>query len=220
LGSLGKQTIVLPSGEVIKTRRRSRKCSAGFDTLKLFIGAEGTLGIVTEGGYKLSSIVVHFSLITLIVTLRLAPLLPSRVAVVQFPDVEHATRAATETLNHGVNLRKPLQISLFQLIQDAFIECVELLDKLSMHALNLYSKDSRHWPEKDSLFIKIQGATQVFIEESARILKAVAEKHGGTGFEFAATEEEAQKLWWSRKNIMYAGFALSSNVKALGTDVW
>lgn len=32
-------TVVLPSGEVIKTRRRSRKSSAGFDTTKLFIGA-------------------------------------------------------------------------------------------------------------------------------------------------------------------------------------
>ncbi|KAI0315833.1 FAD-binding domain-containing protein [Amylostereum chailletii] len=38
-------TVVLPSGEVIKTRQRSRKSSAGFDVTKLFIGAEGTLGI-------------------------------------------------------------------------------------------------------------------------------------------------------------------------------
>jgi D-lactate dehydrogenase (cytochrome) len=45
------QTVVLPNGEVIKTRRRARKSSAGFDTTKLFIGAEGTLGIVTEGGF-------------------------------------------------------------------------------------------------------------------------------------------------------------------------
>jgi FAD/FMN-containing dehydrogenase len=41
--------VVLPSGEVIKTRSRARKSAAGFDTTKLFIGAEGTLGIVTEG---------------------------------------------------------------------------------------------------------------------------------------------------------------------------
>lgn len=47
------QTVVLPNGEVIKTRSRARKSSAGFDTTKLFIGAEGTLGIVTEG--KLSN---------------------------------------------------------------------------------------------------------------------------------------------------------------------
>ncbi|KIJ27422.1 hypothetical protein M422DRAFT_191092, partial [Sphaerobolus stellatus SS14] len=42
-------TVVLPSGEVIKTRRRARKSSAGFDVTKLFIGSEGTLGIITEG---------------------------------------------------------------------------------------------------------------------------------------------------------------------------
>jgi len=47
--TLPKQTVVLPSGQVIKTRQRSRKSSTGFDTTKLFIGAEGTLGIVTEG---------------------------------------------------------------------------------------------------------------------------------------------------------------------------
>lgn len=41
--------MVLPNGKVVKTRRRARKSAAGFDTTKLFIGAEGTLGIVTEG---------------------------------------------------------------------------------------------------------------------------------------------------------------------------
>jgi len=43
------QTVVLPNGEVIKTRSRARKSAAGPDLTKLFIGAEGTLGIVTEG---------------------------------------------------------------------------------------------------------------------------------------------------------------------------
>lgn len=42
-------TIVLPNGEVIKTRQRAKKSSAGPDLAKLFIGSEGTLGIVVEG---------------------------------------------------------------------------------------------------------------------------------------------------------------------------
>lgn len=73
-------TVVLPNGEVIKTRRRARKSSAGFDTTKLFIGAEGTLGIITEA------------------TLRLTPKLPTSVAVAQFNDVSSAVSAVTEVL--------------------------------------------------------------------------------------------------------------------------
>ncbi|KAJ3867002.1 FAD-binding domain-containing protein [Lentinula novae-zelandiae] len=87
-GCSGKcQTVVLPSGEVIKTRRRSRKSSAGFDTTKLFIGAEGTLGIVTE------------------VTIRLTPVLPTTVAVVHFPDVRKATEAVREVMLSGVGIQ-------------------------------------------------------------------------------------------------------------------
>ncbi|KZO99502.1 hypothetical protein CALVIDRAFT_534494 [Calocera viscosa TUFC12733] len=80
-------TVVLPSGEVIKTRQRARKSAAGFDTTKLFIGAEGTLGIVVEA------------------TIRLAPLLPTAVSVCQFPNVESATKAVTEILNKGVPIQ-------------------------------------------------------------------------------------------------------------------
>ncbi|EIM83944.1 D-lactate dehydrogenase cytochrome oxidoreductase, partial [Stereum hirsutum FP-91666 SS1] len=73
-------TVVLPNGKVIKTKRRARKSATGFDTTKLFIGAEGTLGIVTEA------------------TLRLAPLVPYQVAMAQFPDVQHAVSAVQEIL--------------------------------------------------------------------------------------------------------------------------
>jgi FAD/FMN-containing dehydrogenase len=88
------QTVVLPSGEVIKTRRRSRKSSAGFDTTKLFIGAEGTLGIVTE------------------LTIRLAPVLPTTVATARFPNVRNASEAVIEILNTGIGIRALLALLL------------------------------------------------------------------------------------------------------------
>ncbi|KAI0755394.1 FAD-linked oxidase-like protein [Daedaleopsis nitida] len=177
-------TVVLPSGEVIKTRRRARKSSAGFDTTKLFIGAEGTLGIVTE------------------VTLRLAPLLPTNVAVVQFPDVRKATEAVIEIVNSGVG-----------------IQCVELCDDQFMRATNIYGMSSRKWPEKDSLFFKFQGPTPRALQETADVVQKIAKKHGGTGFALARDEKEANDLWMDRKNALYSSLAILPGARGWSTDV-
>jgi len=177
-------TVVLPSGEVIKTRRRSRKSSAGFDTTKLFIGAEGTLGIVTE------------------VTIRLAPVLPTTVAVVQFPDVRKATEAVIEVMNQGVG-----------------IQCVELVDNIFMAATNKYGMSERKYPEKDSLFFKFQGPSYASLQETADIVKRIVERHGGTGFELAQNQKEANDLWTDRKNAHFSGLAYAEGSRGWSTDV-
>ena len=48
--------VVLPNGELMSTSRRARKSSAGYDLTRLIVGAEGTLGVITELTLKLHGI--------------------------------------------------------------------------------------------------------------------------------------------------------------------
>ncbi|KAI0772190.1 FAD-linked oxidase-like protein [Irpex lacteus] len=168
-------TVVLPSGEVVKTRRRSRKSSAGFDT---------TNCIITEA------------------TIKLAPVLPTNVAVVHFPDVRKATEAVVEIMNQGVG-----------------IQCVELVDDDFMRSTNKYGMSSRKWPEVDSLFFKFQGPTAASLKETAEVVKRIAKKHGSTGFALAKDDNEAALLWADRKNALYSGLALVEGSRGWSTDV-
>jgi D-lactate dehydrogenase (cytochrome) len=51
--------VVLPHGEIIHTGCKAAKSSSGYDLTRLFVGSEGTLGIVTEATLRLAGIPVH-----------------------------------------------------------------------------------------------------------------------------------------------------------------
>jgi D-lactate dehydrogenase (cytochrome) len=81
--------VVTASGEVIRTGTRAKKSAAGYDLTRLFVGSEGTLGVMTE------------------VTLRIYPL-PEAVsaAVCSFPSIEAAVHTTITTIQMGVPIAR------------------------------------------------------------------------------------------------------------------
>lgn len=138
--------------------------------------------------------------ISLSLAIKLAPLLPTSVAVVQFPDVHAATSASRDIVNSGTGIREPLSVTNINRVDTSVLsECIELCDSDFMAATNKFGMSARSYPEKDSLFLKFQGPTTRSIEEAASIAKEISEKHGGSGFALANTEKEADDLWKDRK---------------------
>jgi len=82
-------TVVLADGRVIRTSRRARKSAAGYDLTRLFVGSEGTLGVITE------------------VTLRLHPI-PEAIsaAVVSFPALGAAVDSVITTIQSAVPIAR------------------------------------------------------------------------------------------------------------------
>ena len=82
-------TVVLASGEIVNTGTRTKKTSAGYNLTNLFIGSEGTLGIITE---------IH---------LRLSPIPESIMsAVCHFPSLEQAVLTAQEIIQYGIPIAR------------------------------------------------------------------------------------------------------------------
>ena len=102
-------TVVTASGEVIHTGTRARKSSAGYDLTRLFVGSEGTLGVMTE------------------ITLKLYPL-PEAIsaAVCSFPSIEAAVNTTIEIIQIGV------PIARCELLDANAVRAVNRHDKLTL----------------------------------------------------------------------------------------
>jgi D-lactate dehydrogenase (cytochrome) len=104
-----KMVVVLPSGEIIRMGTNAVKSSSGYDLCRLFVGSEGTLGVVTE------------------VTLRLVGLPAEFMAlIVQFHSVRDATNTVSQIMRSG------LSPAALELLDTPVVQVVNRYKKLSL----------------------------------------------------------------------------------------
>ena len=82
-------TVVLADGRVITTSRRSRKSAAGYELTRLFVGSEGTLGVITELTVRLYAVPEAMS-----------------AAICSFPDIAGAVNTVIQTLQSGIPIAR------------------------------------------------------------------------------------------------------------------
>ena len=175
-------TVVLADGRIIQTGSRAKKSAAGYDLTRLFVGAEGTLGIITE------------------LTVRLHPLPESITgAVCTFPTIAAAVDTVIQTIQLGVPVAR-----------------IELLDTLSVTAINRYSKTTLR--EAPTLFFELHGSP-AGVAEQTQVVQEIAAEHGGLDFAWADRPEERSRLWQARHDAYYACLGLQPGARSLTTDV-
>jgi D-lactate dehydrogenase (cytochrome) len=101
-------TVVTADGEEIRTAQRARKSSAGYDLTRLFVGSEGTLGVITS------------------ITLRLQGI-PAKISggVCAFPTLEDACNAVIMTIQMGI------PVARIELLDEMQIRACNAYSKLS-----------------------------------------------------------------------------------------
>ncbi|MFC1665459.1 FAD-binding oxidoreductase [Pseudomonadota bacterium] len=102
-------TVVLADGRIIRTSRRARKSAAGYDLTRLFVGSEGTLGVITELTLRLYGIPEAMS-----------------AAICHFSNLEDAVNTTILTIQSGI------PVARIELLDDVQIEAVNTYSKLNL----------------------------------------------------------------------------------------
>ncbi len=102
-------TVVLADGRVIRTSKRAKKSAAGYDLTRLFIGSEGTLGVITEITLKLYGIPESITS-----------------AVCAFDSLEGAINTVIATIQSGI------PVARIELLDDLHVDAINKYAKYDM----------------------------------------------------------------------------------------
>jgi len=105
-------TVVTADGRIVRTGGRARKSAAGYDLTRLFVGAEGTLGIITEVQLRLYGVPAAIS-----------------AAVCQFETLEGAVDAVINAIQHGI------PVARIELLDDVQMDACIRYSKLAGFAV-------------------------------------------------------------------------------------
>ena len=133
-------------------------------------------------------------------TVRLYPI-PEAIsaAVCTFPSIEAAVQTVIQTIQLGIPVAR-----------------IELLDALSLSAINRFSKTTLS--EAPTLFFEFHGSP-AGVEEQAQIVQAIADELGGANFEWATRPEDRSRLWQARHDAYFACLQLKPGCRCFPTDV-
>ena len=175
-------TVVLADGRVIHTGGRVRKAATGYDLTRLFIGSEGTLGVITEIQLRLHGIPEAQS-----------------AAVCQFETLAGAVETVMTVLAAGIPVAR-----------------IELLDEVQMAACISYSKLDA-LSAVPTLFFEFDG-TAAGVQEQAEMAQQIAADYGASGFQWASSAEQRNRLWQARHDAYWAALASQPGCKGVTTD--
>ena len=120
-------------------------------------------------------------------------------AVCTFPSIEAAVQTVIQTIQLGVPVAR-----------------IELLDALSLKAINQFSKTTL--AEAPTLFFEFHGSP-AGVEEQAQTVQAIADDLGGANFAWATRPEDRSRLWQARHDAYFACLQLKPGCRCFPTDV-
>ncbi len=197
--------VVLPDGRILNTGgegKRPRKSSAGYNLTNLFLGSEGTLGVITKATVKLHALPEA-----------------TAAAVVSFPTIQAAVDTVVTALQCSIPMARMELLDILA-VQVRYL-------KLRLHVLHwiiqaFLQAGNKHsnlsLKEEPTLFLEFH-SSEAGLKEQTAMVADIAAENGGSEFQWALQPEDRTKLWTARHKLYYASLGLKPGHRSVTTDV-